>query len=217
MEESGSGFGSFIGDLPLARPDSVLTRFNGDAAEDMLDNCFRVVDYPLIGIDEQCADVCMRLRAEYLYGEGRFREIRFYDTAGKTLRYRYGACRPLLDNYLRKVFKYANTGSLRNSLPVRNPSEVAPGDLIVYAAEDRPGEKYGHAVMVASVAVDTVSSRTAVLLLQGSTPACDIHIVANKADGNLSPWHVISPVSDSLPVLSVGKSVYYESDFRYYE
>lgn len=217
VEESGSGFGSFIGDLPLARPDSVLTRFNGDAAEDMLDNCFRVVDYPMIGIDEQCADVCMRLRAEYLFSEGRFREIRFADTSGKTLRYRYGACRPLLDNYLRKVFKYANTGSLRNSLPVRNPSEVAPGDLIVYAAEDRPGEKYGHAVMVASVAVDTVSSRTAVLLLQGSTPACDIHIVANKADGNLSPWHVISPVSDSLPVLSVGKSVYYESDFRYYE
>jgi len=137
--------------------------------------------------------------------------------SGKTLCYRYGACRPLLDNYLRKVYKYANTGSLRNSLPVRNPSEVSPGDLIVYAAEDRPGEKYGHAVMVARVAVDTVSSRTAVLLLQGSTPACDIHIVANKADGKLSPWHILNPASDSLPVLSVGKSVYYESDFRHYE
>ena len=42
-------------------------------------------------------------------------------------------------------------------------------------------------------------------------------LVANKADGKLSPWHILNPASDSLPVLSVGKSVYYESDFRHYE
>ena len=46
-----------------------------------------MVDLPLLSNAEQCADVCMRLRAEYLYNTGQYGSIRFQDVNGHTLRY----------------------------------------------------------------------------------------------------------------------------------
>ena len=38
---------------------------------------YAVVDMPLLSNAEQCADVCMRLRAEYLFNTGQYGRIRF--------------------------------------------------------------------------------------------------------------------------------------------
>ena len=209
-------FSGFVEGLPLARPDSVVTGFDGERRDTLAQYGYRVVDFPLIDLNEQCADVCMRLRAEYLYRENRFLKIRFADTRGQTLRYRYGACRPLFDRYLKEVFAWSNTESMCSSMPVRPMEDIVPGDVFVYEKDARPDGKYGHAVMVAAVAIDTVSARKAVLLIQGSTPACDLHVVANLEDPGLSPWHLLpeSGETSSAPVLSVGNAVFYAGDLR---
>ena len=209
-------FSGFVEGLPLARPDSVVTGFDGERRDTLAQYGYRVVDFPLIDRNEQCADVCMRLRAEYLYRENRFLKIRFADTRGQTLRYRYGACRPLFYRYLKEVFAWSNTESMCSSMPVRPMEDIVPGDVFVYEKDARPDGKYGHAVMVAAVAIDTVSARKAVLLIQGSTPACDLHVVANLEDPGLSPWHLLpeSGEASSAPVLSVGNAVFYAGDLR---
>lgn len=213
--EPGS-FSGFVESLPLARPDSVVTGYDGVPDASMAALCYQVVDFPLIDKNEQCADVCMRLEAEYLYGRNRFRKIRFADTRGKELRYRFGACRPLFDRYLKKVFGWSSTKSMCASMPVRPLNQIVPGDVFVYDEDAREGKKYGHAVMVAKVAVDPASGRKAVLLIQGSTPACDIHVVANPDAPDLSPWHLLREPLDSSasPVLSFGQTVFYENDLR---
>jgi hypothetical protein len=70
--------------------------------------------------------------------------------------------------------------------------------------------------MVAAVAVDTITRQKAVLLIQGSTPACDIHVVANPAAPDLSPWYLLEASADttSSPMVTVGSAVFYEEDIR---
>ena len=209
-------FSDYVENLPLARPDSVLAGYEEAPSDTLVRNCYQVVEFPLVDEYEQCADVCIRLRAEYLYRENRFRKIRFVDTREKTLRYRYGACRRQFIRYLRKVFAWSNTESLRASLPSLPMDGLAPGDIFVYDKDGRPGSRYGHAVMVAAVAVDTVTRQKAVLLIQGSTPACDLHVVANPAAPDLSPWHLLETPADtaSAPMVTVGSAVFYEADIR---
>ena len=209
-------FSDYVENLPLARPDSVLAGYEEAPSDTLVRGCYRVVDFPLVDEFEQCADVCIRLRAEYLYRENRFYKIRFVDTREKTLQYHYGACRQQLIRYLRKVFAWSNTESLRASLPQQPVDGLAPGDIFVYEKDARPGARYGHAVMVAGIAVDTVTRQKAVLLIQGSTPACDIHVVANPAAPDLSPWHLLEASADTTmsPMVTVGSAVFYEEDIR---
>ena len=216
-EYAAGSFPYFISGLPLAKMDSAVTCFDGRPAVSFQQTCYRIVDVPLIDKNEQCADVCMRLRAEYLYDMGRFRKIGFTDNNGNRLRYRFGACRPLFERYLRKVFAWCNTESLRKSLPPGQIDDIVPGDIFVYDASSRPDEEYGHAVMVAAVAIDPTSGRKAVLLLQGSIPACDIHIVSNTTE--MSPWFLLGDGKDdmSASVLIVGKSEFSPSELYRYE
>ena len=216
VEYDPDSFSAYVESLPLARPDSVPAGYDGTRRDTLARLCWRVVDFPLINEDEQCADVCMRLRAEYLYRDNRFRRIRFADTRGKNLRYRFGACRPLFVKYLDEVFKWSNTESMRRSLALQPLEGLVPGDVFVYDKDSRPGEKYGHAVMVAAVAIDTASSRKAVLLIQGSTPACDIHVVANPDAPELSPWYVLDESGDPTPALTAGRAVFYAEDLRHF-
>ena len=209
-------FSGFLENLPLARPDSSLTGYDGVPCDSLERFCYRVVDFPLLNENEQCADVCMHLRAEYLYRENRFRKINFADTRGKMLRYRFGACRPLFNRYLKKVFLWSNTKSMRQSMPLRPIKGLTPGDVLIYDEHARPDQKYGHAVIVAAVAVDTLSARKAVLLIQGSTPACDIHVVANPDAPDLSPWFPFDESGDTTPLLTLGKAVFYADDLRYF-
>lgn len=216
MDADPGSFSDYVENLPLARPDSVLAGYEEAPSDTLVRGCFQVVDFPLVDEYEQCADVCIRLRAEYLYRENRFRQIRFVDTRGKTLRYRYGACRQQFIRYLRKVFAWSNTESLRASLPEQSVDGLAPGDIFVYEKDARPDARYGHAVMVAAVAVDPVTRQKAVLLIQGSTPACDIHVVANPGAPDLSPWYLLEASADtaSAPMVTVGSAVFYEEDIR---
>ncbi len=112
---------------------------------------YAVVDLPLLSNAEQCADVCMRLRTEYLYQAGRAKDIHFMDVQGNLLKYDGDESRESFEKYLRHVFDVANTYSLHKEMEKRDLGRIQPGDVFIYPAN---GSQYGHAVMVADVAED---------------------------------------------------------------
>ncbi len=188
----------FLRSLHLKSRGTKVQYFTGGNARLQL-LCYAVVDMPLLSNAEQCADVCMRLRAEYLFQRGQFGSIHFRDVNGNTMRYSGGNSRNAFESYLRRVYGVASTFSLSRELKQRQIAQVQPGDVFVYAAVDRPGnQKYGHAVMVVDVAVNKFTGRRAVLLAEGNTPARDIHVIRNLLNPLRSPWIVLDEDAKSF-------------------
>lgn len=165
-----------------------------------------VVDLPIGRRDlHQCADAVMRLRAEYLFAQGRFDDIRFRFAGGFRAEYsrwrrgerivvsgnsvrwvsggERGDGRPSFWRYLETVFAYAGTASLaRELLPA---VALAPGSGDIFIQPGHPG----HAVIVVDAAVDHASGRRVFLLAQSYMPAQEIQILQNPDDPRLSPWY----------------------------
>ena len=109
-----------------------------------------VIDLPMLSNAEQCADMTMRIRSEYLFSQGRYSEIRFTDVNGKRLQYQGGGSRKALESFLRKAYGCCSTFSMSRETEPRKISEVQPGDVLVYPA--RNNKRLGHALIVVDVA-----------------------------------------------------------------
>jgi hypothetical protein len=152
----------------------------------------------------QCADAVMRLRAEHLFAQRRFDEIRFRFAGGfraEYSRWRRGERIAVSGNaarwvaggspgdgrrsfwrYLETVFAYAGTASLARELAPAAGDGPLIGDVFI-----RPGHP-GHAVIVVDRCVDAVG-RALFLLAQSYMPAQEIQVLQNPGDPGLSPWY----------------------------
>lgn len=162
---------------------------------------------------QQCADAVMRLRAEYLFAEGKARQIHFNFTNGFRAEYsrwmegerivvrnnrvswvRQGAApdnsHRSLRRYLEQVFSYAGTLSLEKELQHVRIQEMEPGDVLIR------GGSPGHAVIVLDMAENSHGHRM-YLLAQSYMPAQEIHVLRNPSDPDLSPWYVL-PQEESV-------------------
>lgn len=187
IESVDTAFANYIRSLPLKERGSQVQLYTGGKARLQGLN-YAVIDMPLLSNAEQCADVCMRLRAEYLYNCGRYGDIHFMDVNGNTMNYAGGYSRKAFESYLKKVYGLASTFSLSRELPRRKLKDMQVGDVFVYAA--RPGHKYGHAVMVVDVAQNS-DGKKVFLLAEGNTPARDMHILPNWHNALRSPWFTL--------------------------
>lgn len=216
-------YASFVRNLPLLPTDSILRYYDGSPNDSLDRFYYRRIALPLLKQTEQCADVCMRLRAEYLFATRQFFNIRFSDTRHHVLRYYYGNIHPALHRYLKGVFNVANTESMKASMPVRKLSDIQPGDVFIYDAKSRPSSQYGHAMMVADVAVHPATGRKAILLLEGSTPATNIHLVKNLAAPSHSPWFFLEDSTGTAEsdgasnMLNFGVATYRTDELYYFE
>ena len=186
----GGDFGAWLGQLAL-RPEGtpVLTHDGRPVGGHRA----RVVDLPLVEGDlQQCADSAIRLRAEWLRGQGA--EVMFHATSGDPMPWSrwQGGQRPFAvgnkllwrpgtsggwEAYLAKVFTWAGTRSLAHDTdPATDP---VPGDLLV-----DPGSP-GHAVVLLDVAQRDGS--TWLLVGEGFMPAQDFHVELGPVDG-WWPW-----------------------------
>jgi hypothetical protein len=154
---------------------------------------FAVIDIPTGNKDlQQCADVVMRLRAEYLFKYKKYKEIAFMDYAGKWYRWSGGDNRRAFDNYLQTVFGWCGSASLEKQLKtVTDFNAIKPGDVLVQ------GGFPGHAVIVADMATNAAGKK-AYLLVQGYQPAQDMHVLVNPNDLNLSPWYAVDIEGDMM-------------------
>lgn len=187
-------YSEFLRSLPLKSKGSVVKYYWGGIA-DLQELNYAVVDLPLLSNAEQCADVCMRLRAEYLYQIGNYSNISFLAANGNIQSYDGGTSKETLEKYLCNVFRVANTYSLRRQMDNRNLVDIQPGDVFVYPADNN---RFGHAVMVADVAQDMKTKTKAIMLIEGFMPARSIHVMRNIQDPSVSPWFIIDKESDTL-------------------
>lgn len=190
-------YAEYVRQLPLSPEDSLIRLYGGEWADTIQKYRYRVIDIALLDSIEQCADVCIRLRSEYLYSNRLYYKLHYDDNEGKTIWFKWGNNRPKFERFLRYVYRYANSESLKKELNRRPINEIQPGDLFIFDAKTR-GTKYGHAILVADVAYHRSTGQLALLLLQGSTPACSIHIMNNTTDSVHSPWFLIDVTKDSL-------------------
>lgn len=115
--------------------------------------------YAILDIDvgtkdlQQCADAVMRLRAEYLYSQKKYNEIKFNFTNGFECTYSkwvqgyrpkitgnkaswHLSAQPgntyfVFKQYLNMVFNYAGTASLEKELKPKPLKDILPGDVLL--------------------------------------------------------------------------------------
>jgi hypothetical protein len=184
-------FGNFLENLPLYPIDQEVHYYNGKIKP--RNNIYNSVVKLDIGKRDlhQCADAVMRLRADYLYQQKRYKDIKFNFLSDSKPRaytnyakgdYSY----PTYWKYLEYVFAYANTASLHDELPsVKTTQEVKIGDTFI-----QKGSPIGHAIIVVDLAKDS-TGKTIVLLAQSYMPAQEIQILNNWNNSKLSPWYDI--------------------------
>jgi len=204
-----SQYCSYLRSLPLKSRGSEVMLYTGGRARFQSLN-YAVVNMPLLSNAEQCADVCMRLRAEYLFNTRQYGRIRFLNVNGKTLSYGGSSSRKSFERYLRNLYGVASTFSLSRELKTRRLADMQPGDVFVYPA--RYGQQYGHAVMVVDVAINS-NGKKAFLLAEGNTPAREIHVMRNFENPFRSPWFMLDEDAENL-ILSVFH--YKATDLKYF-
>ncbi len=187
IEAQDAGYAAFLRALPLKPKGSKVQLFTGgDANYQWLST--GVIDMALLSNAEQCADVTMRIRAEYWYKTERYQDIHFMDVNGKCMQYQGGKNRTDFERFLRKVYSMCNTFSLYHETEPRAIRNVQPGDILVYPARD--GHQYGHAVMVVDVAKNK-AGKVAIMCVEGNTPAREIHLLRNATHPFRNPWFLL--------------------------
>ena len=175
-------YAEWLRELPLKRKGSKVKLYTGgNAYYQWLST--GVIDMPMLSNAEQCADMTMRLRAEYLFSQGRYSEIQFTDVNGNHLQYYGGGSRKALEKFLKKAYGVCSTFSVSRETEPRNISDVQPGDVLVYTA--RKLEGMGHALIVVDVARN--GKKVAIMCAEGNTPARELHIVRNLNPLS-NPW-----------------------------
>lgn len=196
IEPQDKSYTAYLRSLPLKpQGNKVQLYTGGDANYQWLSAA--VVDMKLLSNFEQCADVTMRIRAEYLYKMGRFKDICFTDVNGQKMQYQGGKNRNAFESYLKRVYGMCNTASLYRETTPRPVREVQPGDVLVYPARD--GHQYGHAVLVVDVARNR-SGKVAVLCVEGNTPAREMHLLRNIAHPRRNPWFILDDDGNDLHI-----------------
>jgi len=185
-------FAEYLSNLPLKQSNNDVYLYNGKLKENQ-EAHYKIIDMDIGQRDlQQCADAVMRLRAEHLYEQKEFDQLKFKLASGKMANYlsyvgtdrSYSAFR----KYMNHVFSYANTRSLKSQLTaVSNLFDIHPGDVFIQS-----GNPYGHAVIVISVAQNKSNGKRIFMMAQSYMPAQEIEVLINPNDSALSPWYEAS-------------------------
>lgn len=213
VEAAEGSYAAYLRAIPLKEKGAKLHLYSDVVAKNQF-LAAAIVDQPLLNKYEQCADVAIRLWAEYLWQNGRYDEMCFTDVRDSMLCYHCDtvpadSLHACFEAFLTEVYKWCNTASLFQETAPRQFIDVQAGDILVHPAE--PGEAYGHAIVVVDVAKDS-KGRVAILCLEGNTPAREKHIVRNKWLWR-DPWFVIDKNDTKIKFI---KSRFKQGQLRHY-
>ncbi len=217
IEVEAGSYSDWLRQLPIRNTQHEIYQYDGKKVTE------HAASYAVIDIDvgdrdlQQCGDAIIRFRADYLFSKSLYDSIAFTFTSGDTAYYTgwRAGLRPNVKaqkvewsklaevdssysgfrEYLDSVFMYAGTYSLSKEMKqVKSVDSIQIGDFFVL------GGFPGHAVIVADMAVTPADRRKLFLLIQGYTPAQDIHIIKNPARDDGLPWFEL-PAGDTLEIL----------------
>jgi hypothetical protein len=202
-------YSEFLRSLPLKKRGNKIMLYQGGEAKSQRYN-YAIIDIPLLSSEEMCADVCIRLRSEFLFKEKLYDKIHFKDVNGKEVYYN-GNSRKEFEKYLKKLYGRVSTYSL-SKLKSRNLEDIRPGDILVYTTYDRENCSVGHAVTVMDV-VQNSNGRKAIMLAEGNMPARDIHIMRDPL--SFSPWFKLTENNDDFT--GTLKGMYNNNEIRFFK
>ena len=203
-QEEPNSFGTWLRKQTLKQSNDVYL-YNGMLKANQTAQ-FAVLDIEIGKQDlQQCADACMRLRAEYLFATNQKDKIRFRFTNGTDAKFsewikgyrphlkgnkvswtkdaKYDDSYTSLRQFLIPVFRFCGTASLEKELPNVYVKDIQIGDVII------KGGFPGHAIMVVDMTRNSYG-KTMVMVAQSYMPAQDIHVLRNPANPS-SPWFEI--------------------------
>ena len=207
VEETKGSFAYYLRNLKL-KPDGTVVHFYDGRVKKNNDVYVAVIDMAIGHTDlQQCADVIMHLRAEYLYAQHQEDKIHFtflggfradyakwrdgYRIAAEGGRYRWvkssasdnsyeGFC-----SYMDMIYHRCGSLSLSKELTDVEYRDIKPGDVLIM------GGSPGHAELVLDVAMNKKGEKI-YLLAQGYMPAQDMQVVTNPEDNTISPWYLMN-------------------------
>lgn len=190
VADSGS-FGYWLRQIPLKK-DKTVYLYDG-SLKSRQGVQYAVMDIPVGNRDlQQCADAVMRIRADYLFAMKRYKDIRFWDNAGKLYAWNGTNDRAAFDKYLFHVFAWCGSASLEKQLKaVPGNYKINPGDVLI------KGGFPGHAMIVVDVVMNSKGQRK-FMLAQSYMPAQDIHVVKNPVDAGEGPWYDMDKTIDDI-------------------
>lgn len=215
-------FASYLQQLPLKPHGSIVHYYNG-VEKNKSGVYAAVVDMEIGKRDlQQCADAVMRLRAEFLFQQERYDDIRFNFTNGFDMtfaKWRQGyrvkvagskvswvkskspsTSYSNFRSYMNMVFAYAGTLSLAKELKSVPISELQIGDVFIQ------GGSPGHAVIVVDLAINAAGEKL-FMLAQSYMPAQDIQVLQNPNQSAISPWYAL-PKGERLSTPEWDFSIY---------
>lgn len=210
VEEENGSLGAFLRSYPLCPDGSEVLLYDGTPKSNQNAHV-AVFDMPVISTSDlqQCADSVMRMYAEYFRAAGKPERIKFHFVDGflcdyvsyrdgKRVRFdgdkaywsneaSYDDSDETFENYLKVVFAYSSTLSMKGESESANLSEVKAGDVFLKSGSP------GHVMMVVDVCENSEGKR-AFLLAQGYMPAQQFHVVKNPLHEE-DPWYYVDEIS----------------------
>jgi hypothetical protein len=199
---SGS-FGEWLRYLPTKPEGTQVVDYLGAPLEAWTERTHSVLDMDARE-SQECADVVLRLRAEYLRLAGRDGDIVFSLTSAGRISWpkwkqgfrphpsgnsvvfertgRADGSRTSFDAFLGQVFQWCGTISLSKDGKPARPEDLQPGDFL---SRDLDAAR-GHAVLIADVIEDDAGHRLA-LVVQGAMPAMSPHVPVGEILGAWVP------------------------------
>ena len=196
-------FGEYLRNLPLMADGEKLYFWNGILCENPAHAAILKRDMPKKY--EQCADTVIRLYADYLYKNKQYDKLVFVFNNGFVCDFEHftqgyrpsknadkwetspdywkGYDERVFNVFLDYVYLYANTASLyENELKKVDINDISIGDVFI-----TPGFP-GHIVLICDMIKNTVTGELRFMILQGSMPALQPHIMLNAHEPDMSPW-----------------------------
>jgi hypothetical protein len=221
-----NSFTAFLRTLQVL-PDGSLVRYYDGSVKPNNDTYVAVVNLDVgLGDLQQAAEMCMRLRGEYLFRHQKYDKIAFSIMNNKRIFYtdwvkglkividgksywtktdtdidRYRTFR----RYLDFIFTHADIETLNNDVQRVLPNDLQPGDMFIQ------GTHPGHAVMVIDVAENSATGDRIFLLAQSYKPAQECQILVNPNDQNLSPWYSMAAIDTKIVT---PEFIFYKRDLR---
>ncbi len=213
VAEPEGSFGAYLRGLKLKPDGAKVHYFNG--REKMNNNLYAaVVDMNIGNKDlQQCADVIMHARAEYLYNKHEEDKIHFTLTNGFRADYskwKAGYRIKVSGNtttwaktaapcntyqcfcsYMDVIYNYCGTLSLSKELVKVPYANMQPGDVLI------KGGSPGHAELVMDMAQGK-DGKKAFLLSQSYMPAQEMQVLTNRVNRELSPWYELNAANPNI-------------------
>jgi len=180
----------------------------------------RVINWERPSAVQQCADVAIRMRSEYLFANNMNNQISYRSLSGQQIAFtlwcrgRYSLSedgrrinyiagklrssnQAQLESYLQYVMSYANSASLARDLKTTGVEGLEPGDLYI---QPHPRGRVGHLSIILDACRNS-EGRTLYLFGYGFIPAQDFQLPVGPQDG----WFAITEFKKHVSGFGDGK------------